>query len=386
MHERILLITENYPPRTGGSSRWFYEIYSRLSGSQVMVLTDGERDASGTNDEPESIGECRVHWGINGWGITNASLRYAILIARTVSIARHMKANAIHCGRCLPEGFIGRIASKILGIPLLIFCHGEEMRIARASRELAPMARWVFNGCDRIVANSRNTIEMLGAEWDIGVERVELLYPGVDVRRFAPVADRYTTRAALGWSGRTALLTVGRLNQRRKGHDHVIKALPEISKLHPDVLFSIVGDGDGERHLRDLVDDLGVAGAVEFRGATDELELAQCYQGCDLFVLANREVDGDFEGFGMVLVEAQASGRPVLAGTSGGTRETMEPGVTGELVDASNVDSLADTICRMLQDPAALDEMGRAGRDRVARRFDWDILAKQARPILLSLP
>jgi phosphatidyl-myo-inositol dimannoside synthase len=385
MHNRILLLTENYPPKTGGSSRWFYEIYSRLGCERVVILTHADLDAGPHYEQRPQIEEHRVHWGIRKWGLSNSPFRYAALVARTVKIALNMKAEAIHCGRSLSEGFIGRIAAKILGIPLVAFCHGEEMRIAQASRELTPMARWVFAGCDRIVANSKNTIDMLEREWGVERERIELLYPGVDTNRFAPVADRELIRRQLGWEGRTVLLTVGRLNQPRKGHDSVIEALPRIAERFPHVLFSIVGDGEGEVRVRDLIKRQGVEAVSEMRGAMDETDLLRCYQGCDLFVLANREVDGDFEGFGMVLVEAQASGRPVLAGTSGGTRETMDIGVSGRIVDAADPDSLTACICVMLDDPAALDAMGRAGRDHVARHFDWDVLAKRARHVLLEL-
>lgn len=86
----------------------------------------------------------------------------------------------------------------------------------------------------------------------------------------------------------------------------------------------------------------------------------------------------------MVLIEAQASGRPVLGGNSGGAPETMEVGVTGELTDADNVVGLGQTIIQMLSNPARLDEMGRRGVERVRTQFDWDALASgQSRCFLI---
>jgi phosphatidylinositol alpha-1,6-mannosyltransferase len=88
--------------------------------------------------------------------------------------------------------------------------------------------------------------------------------------------------------------------------------------------------------LERLVVENGVSDTVQFLGELPDERLIECYQQCDLFVLPNREVDGDFEGFGMVLLEAQACGKPVIAGDSGGTAETMVPGVTGLIADCTS--------------------------------------------------
>jgi len=113
--------------------------------------------------------------------------------------------------------------------------------------------------------------------------------------------------------------------------------------------------------LRHLAEELGVDGQVEFRGEVSDDELLDCYRGADLFVLANRVVDGDFEGFGMVLVEAQASGVAVVAGSSGGTRETMQVGVTGELVRLGDAPALARAMLRAWR-----------GEAPARRGFQWD--------------
>ena len=386
MHKRVLLISENFPPLTGGSGRWFFEIYSRLGCERVAVLSTNEVVDGPTHQPRPQLEEHRMVWGFSDWGLSNPKsvMRYARLVWEAIRIARDIKAEAVHCGRNLPEGFIGRLVSMFLRIPLVCFCHGEEMTTARSSRQLDAMTKWMYAGCSRVVANSQNSVDLLKREWGLVDGRLQLLYPGVDSARFAPAQDREATRDALGWTGRTVLLTVGRL-QIRKGHDHVIKALSTIKQQVPNVLFSIVGRGQEEERLRALVDEYGVADAVEFRGEIEDAVLLQCYQACDLFVLANRDVDGDFEGFGMVLVEAQASGRPVLGGNSGGAPETMEVGVTGELAEAGDVRSLGQTIIQMLSDRERLDEMGRRGVERVRTQFDWDALASRAKQVLLDI-
>ena len=386
MHKRVLLISENYPPITGGSGRWFFEIYSRLGCERLAVLSTNEVDDGPPHQARPQLEEHRMQWGFSDWSLLNPKslIRYAYLLREAIRIAREIKAEDVHCGRNLPEGFIGRLVSMILRIPLVCFCHGEELNTARSSRQLYAMTKWMFAGCSRVIANSQNTARLLRSDSGLDDGRLQLLYPGVESARFAPAQDRAAASAALGWTGRTVLLTVGRL-QIRKGHDHVIKALSEIKKHVPDVLFAIVGRGQEEERLKALVTEYAVSDAVEFRGEIEDSELLKCYQACDLFVLANREVNGDFEGFGMVLIEAQASGRPVLGGNSGGAPETMEVGVTGELTDADNVVGLGQTIIQMLSNRARLDEMGRRGVERVRTQFDWDALASRAKQVLLDL-
>jgi phosphatidyl-myo-inositol dimannoside synthase len=106
--------------------------------------------------------------------------------------------------------------------------------------------------------------------------------------------------------------------------------------------------------------------------------MIRCYQQCDLFALPNRQVGRDIEGFGMVLVEAQACGRPVLAGASGGTRETMDIGRTGVVVPCENADGLAAEVTRLLLDRDNLEDMGKAARPWVVKHLDWNALSKQA--------
>jgi phosphatidylinositol alpha-1,6-mannosyltransferase len=173
------------------------------------------------------------------------------------------------------------------------------------------------------------------------------------------------------------VLTVGAL-QKRKGQDMMIRALPTVRAVCPDVLYVMAGEGWERPKLEQLVDDLDVRGAVHFMDAPPDNEVVTLYQQCDLFVLANRQVGWDIEGFGIVLLEAQACGIPVIAGRSGGTSETLQGGVTGELVACESPELLADVVTSLLNDVDRRHAMGAAGRQWVQSRFDWTVLAAQA--------
>jgi glycosyltransferase involved in cell wall biosynthesis len=122
----------------------------------------------------------------------------------------------------------------------------------------------------------------------------------------------------------------------------------------------------------------GLSDHVQFLGEIDDERMVQCYQQCDLFVLPNREVDRDIEGFGIVLLEAQACGKPVVAGTSGGTAETMQIPETGLVIPCEGPEVLASTVIELLADPVRRARMGEAARTWVVRHFDWSSLSCQA--------
>src|SRR5205814_981528 len=146
----------------------------------------------------------------------------------------------------------------------------------------------------------------------------------------------------------------------------------------PNVLYSIVGEGWEREHLNNVVAEAGAADVVQFRGMPDDRELVECYQQCDMFALPNRQVNWDFEGFGIVLLEAQACGKAVIAGMSGGTAETLQPDVTGVIVPCETPVELAAATTALLTTPARLQEMGARGRERAVTKFDWSVLTRRS--------
>jgi phosphatidylinositol alpha-1,6-mannosyltransferase len=381
-----LLISEVFPPKTGGSGRWFWEIYSRMPRERVVIAA-GEDPRQGEFDRGHDLRVVRVPLTMTAWGLRSWSgLRgYWRALRRLTPLARRERIGQVHCGRCLPEGVIALAMKWWLGIPYVCYVHGEDVNAASTSREQSWLVRRVFRGADFVVPNSRNTERILLREWGLPPERIRLLHPGVDTARFVPAARDPGLRARLGWGDRPVVLTVGRL-QKRKGHDHLIRALRRVREVVPDILYAIVGDGEERAYLQGLVAREGVERHVQFLGEVGDDGLVHCYQQCDLFALPNRQVGRDIEGFGMVLLEAQACGKPVLAGDSGGTAETMRTPETGRVVCCDEPDALAAAVSELLRDLALLARMGEAGRRWVAERFDWAVLGRQAERLFARHP
>jgi len=381
---RTLLVTANFPPGVGGSGRWFWELYRRLPREEFLVAA-GEALGQEDVDRASDIRVVRLPLALREWGVHSpvAAWAYGRAVRSLLGMVRRERVEVVHSGRPLPEGLMALTVSTLAGIPYLCYVHGEEMNIAASSRELTWLARRVLGRAALVIGNSRNTETILRRDWRLSSQRLRVLHPGVDTQRFVPAPRDPEMRARLGWADRRVILTVGRL-QRRKGHDHLIRALPAIRKQAPDVLYAIVGDGEEHTTLRELVRREGVTDAVQFLGELDDAMLVRCYQQCDLFVLPNREVDGDIEGFGIVLLEAQACGKPVVAGESGGTTETMRVGETGDIVDCSTVQPLIESVSGLLLDSGRRSRMGEAGRAWMVERFDWSVLSRQARQIFME--
>jgi phosphatidylinositol alpha-1,6-mannosyltransferase len=375
---KILLLTEIFPPKTGGSGRWFWEVYRRLPRNRVLIAA-GEDARQEAFDRSHDLRLVRLPLTFPTWGLlsTQGVWHYGRAVQQLLRLVKRERIDAVHCGRCLPEGLIALLLRCLTGFPYLCYAHGEELNYAHFSREFRWLMRSVYRGARLVIANSRNTQRLLLSEWRLPSKRVRLLHPGVDTTRFVPAARDPGMRDRLGWQQRPIVLTVGRL-QKRKGHDMLIRALHRVRRRIPNVLYAIAGEGEERPHLEQLVIEEGLSDHVQFLGEPSDQDLVRCYQQCDLFVLPNRQVGKDIEGFGMVLLEAQACGKPVLAGASGGTAETMRQKETGLVVSCDQPEPLADGVIEFLGAPDRLGQMGRAARSWVVERFDWASLTRRA--------
>jgi phosphatidylinositol alpha-1,6-mannosyltransferase len=161
----------------------------------------------------------------------------------------------------------------------------------------------------------------------------------------------------------------------------VIRSLPNIKRRIPNVAYMIVGSGDEDTYLRDLAAALGVADCVVFVGSIRDDERAAYYSACDLFVMPNRKIDEDIEGFGMVFLEAGAAAKPVIGGISGGTGEAIQNGITGLRVDGENVEAISEAIVDLASNTERALAMGVNGRHWVDSEFRWDSVVERTRQL-----
>ena len=315
------------------------------------------------------------------WGLL--SVTGLVFYARTLMRILRLKPSGlsqIHCGRTIPEGFIGLLLARLLRKPLLCYVHGEDIEVARTSRELTWIVNRVLRGADRLICNSQNTKSLLMEHWHVPAKKIEVINPGVDEQTFCPAESDPAFREKVGWDDRFVCLTVGRL-QRRKGHDKMIEAIPHLLEDIPNLLYAIVGQGDNYSNLVADVERLGVKKRVQFLDEIDDGDLIRCYQQCDLFILPNRSDGNDIEGFGMVLVEAQSAGKPVIAGDSGGTAETMDIGTTGIIADCRYPEGIAEAVLSVQKGMQEGRFQPEDCRQQVLQALTWEKHTEHAREV-----
>lgn len=382
---KVLVLTENFPPKSGGSGRWFWELYSRLPADNFIVVTDDEVDDCSADNEIENT-IIRMKLRSFEWGLR--SLKGLKFYWHTVFALRRIikehRITHVHCGRVIHEGVIAWLLSMMTPIKYVCYVHGEDVETAAMSKEHDLMVRQVCKNAERIICNSHNSSTIVQKLKYAEQDKIDVLHPGVDCARFIPVEPDDIFRENMAWTNKFVILTVGRL-QKRKGHDRMIEAVDIIRKSYPDVLYVIIGNGDEKEALSLLVENLELSDNVIFLDEISDQQMIQCYQQCDLFILPNRTIDNDIEGFGMVLVEAQSCGKPVIAGDSGGTRETMIIDKTGWIIDCTEASLIAQKVSEICSNREYLLEVGKAGRQHVESELDWLAHTRKASDIFDGL-
>ena len=367
----ILLLSQVFPPAVGGSGELLENVYSRISAVPVTVWTDAAT-CPGTETSRGSMAIRRTTLDGHRWGVLDPkSIAQHVRIARDILQKCRTEPTVVHCGRAQPEALPALLARALPPHPRYLFwVHGEDVTTALTSRDFAWTMRRVHSGASLAIANSHNSARVLVSHgFDPG--RIRVVHPGVDSERFHPDLDARELRDRFGARSGRLLVSVGRL-QRRKGHDSVLAAMHALRSELPDLVYVIVGDGAERQRLESLTRELQLENRVRFEGEVQADRLPFYYAASDVFILPTRVDDGDFEGFGLVFLEAAATGKPVIAGRSGGVPEAVADGETGLLVDPDSALELAKAIRTLVTTPQLGKQLGWAGRARVLRQFTWN--------------
>jgi phosphatidyl-myo-inositol dimannoside synthase len=263
-------------------------------------------------------------------------LAFMMRLASHLSVRR--PPNLVVCGHLnlLPAAWS---YARVRGARLALIVHGFEARAPRRS------VRWLARDIDAVIAVSRHTAEMFAAWSGVALERTFVLPNCVDLDRFEPAERDAGLAARYGLGASRVLLTVGRLSadERYKGVDAVIEAMPRLLARFPDLKYLVVGGGSDRSRLAARSVTLGVADRVVFAGRIAEAEKVAHYNLADAYVMPSFG-----EGFGIVLIEAAACGVPVIGSRADGSREALLDGRLGRLVDPHRDNELIDAVTSVL--------------------------------------
>ena len=369
---RVLVVTNDFPPRLGGIQSFVHAMVSALPPADVVVYAS-DHPGSARFDAAQAYPVIRHPGGLL---VPTPSAR-----DRIVGVFGEYRADAVWFGAAAPLGLLGSALRTAGAQRIVATTHGHEVGWAQL-----PLARTAL----RRIADQVDVMTYLGDYTRARLARaldgrVELarLTPGVDVSRFRPDVDGGAVRRRYGLGDALVVVCLSRLVPR-KGQDALIDAWPTVRAAHPSARLLIVGRGPYEKSLRRRADRSGVGQAISFTGGVAEDELAAHLAAGDVFAMPcrTRRRGLDVEGLGIVYLEAGACGLPVVAGRSGGAPDAVREGETGFVVDGRRPDEVARAIIELLGDAGLRLRLGQAGRDWVASDWRWDTVAARLDALL----
>ncbi|HSM01591.1 MAG TPA: glycosyltransferase family 4 protein [Acidimicrobiia bacterium] len=340
---RVLLVTNDFPPRAGGIQQYLKGLVAAFPG-KVRVLAP--RHDGAPPDDRVVRGSRRFMWP------TRRTRRW---VARQVE---EFQPDVVLFGAPHPLAHMGPRLRDETGVPYAVLCHGAEITVPAAIPIARQLVRHPLKRADAVLANSRFTA---GRVERLTGRPVRVVGVGVDPG-FAP---------GPGPDG----VVVGCVSRfvPRKGQRRVLRAVHALRGEGHDVEVLLVGKGRDEGALRRLAERLGVPTRFEVDVAYDRLP--GLYREMKIFAMPcrTRWFGLEVEGLGVVFLESAATGLPVVAGDSGGAPETVDPGVTGFVVDTDR--TLLDAMRRLVGAPTLAAAMGRAGLEWVGRHYTWEATA-----------
>ncbi|MFI6319388.1 glycosyltransferase family 4 protein [Nonomuraea sp. NPDC050556] len=366
---RVVIVTNDFPPRPGGIQSFVHGLALRTPG--VAVYAPAWR-GSEAFDRGQPYRIVRHP--------TSLMLPSPAVARRAAALVAEHRADTVVFGAAAPLGLLAPRLRAAGARRVVMLTHGHE-----ASWASAP----VFRGVLRRIGAHADVVTYLGAYTHarllsaIPRHRLERLAPGVDTTVFHPGVDGSSVRLAHGLGDAPVAACVSRLVPR-KGQDQLIRAWPLVRRAVPGALLLVVGDGPDRRRLERLAASAGVLGSVRFAGGVPSERLPQYYAAADVFAMPcrTRWKGVDVEGLGIVFLEAAATGLPIVAGASGGSPDAVRHRETGLLVDGTSVEEVASALVELLSDPSLAAKMGSRGREWIVREWDWERVAARFMTLL----
>ena len=379
VYKKILLVTNDFGPRTGGIETFVIGLLERITGHEVTVFTSQQGDTS----------EYDQQW-FDKFGVRVIRDRSKILlpswrVTRAVKkvVASH-NIEIVVFGAAAPLALMSSSLRKSGVKKIIAITHGHEVWWAKIFPFNLAIKR-IGKGVDHLTYLGEFTRWAISkALTDKSANEMVKIAPGIDTAHFIPQPDAIQKRKELGLQGKKIIISVGRL-VHRKGQDKLIEAMPDVLRKIPNAHLLIVGEGPYKNHLEKLVNKLSLKENITFAGRIMYDRLPSYLSAADLFAMPSRSrfFGLEVEGLGIVYLEASACGIPVLAGNSGGAPDAVLEGVTGFCVDGTNVAEIASAVIEICSDAERASHMGAAGRNWIVDQWRWDIWSKEFNALLV---
>lgn len=362
---KLLFITRNFPPLTGGMERLNHQAFNSLAKTYRATLC-GPQGASVFL--PPGAATCEIP-------LTPLSRFLVGVQIKALKLANRERPDIVYSGSGLTAP-AALLAGRAVGARTVCYLHGLDIVADH------PIYRHAFlpaiRRIDQIIANSRHTAG-LAQKAGVASEKISIVNPGVDLPDWTlRDASRQRFRQAHGLGERPVLLAAGRLTQRKGLAEFIRYALPLIRERIPDVLLMIIGSEPSnalkhregvEAGILAMIGETGMSGHVRLLGTVDDKALSEAYFAADTMIFPVLDLPGDVEGFGMVAIEAAAHGLPTVAFGVGGVPDAVAEGASGNLVQAGDYDAFVSRV--LLQLDAIKGEDADLQCRLHAEKFEW---------------
>jgi len=353
---RVLHVIRSF--EIGGAEKLVLKlIREQLNSGDVVPFVATVLDKGPLKEEAQKVGvECHVI-GLEGVKYISPMLRFA-------GIVRRVKPDIVHTHNLLAHVNSAPVA-KFFHKAVVHTKHGR----AITSISWAPfIRRWLYNLSDRIVVVSKETGIAFREKTGVHEQKITVVYNGVDTSVFEGYR-KDEARKRFGIPESTVVFgTVSRLD-RVKDHMTIANAFADVLSKRKDCLLMIVGDGPERENIERKAHELGISKYVRMVGFTDEVYLY--LSAMDLFLQPSRE-----EGLSMTILEAMASGVPVVATPVGGTPEMIEDGITGRLIEVANSHALSSAMIEFIDGPEKFSQMAQRAQEKVKKSFTLTAMAE----------
>jgi glycosyltransferase involved in cell wall biosynthesis len=315
----------------------------------------------------------------------------AMMVAGMATVtreARRLRPDLLHAHWLLPNGLIGAVASRLLGIPLVISVPGSDAQVANANPVFRALARFAMRQASLMTANSADLRDAVAALDPTVLHKFDLILYGADPTALKPdptgvtdlqahwIANQPITQSSLQDKPchPVIILCVGRMVYK-KGFDTLIRALAEPPLRDQDVLAVMIGEGDQKAEWQALAQALGVNDRLRWVGNVPKDKIGVYYNACD--VLVNPSVRKPVDGLNVCVLDAMSCGKAVVGSTVAGNPLAIVDGETGFLTAEGDPAALAAALAKLAADPALRQRMGAAARQRIETELGWPPLVQR---------
>ena len=367
---KILNFNSGFLPDKGGVATYSWELTRHLSKNpqvnhvQVIAFNISEvTDDVATEKASDKYTIIRHKRGlVNLWAIGSKIFKFLI---------KYKDYDIIHAANLFPIGFWIMVWTKMLGKKYFITIYGTDTLTSLGSKKTKFLKALIMKQAAKIFSISNSTTQKTLAKYNLPKEKFATITPGVTTSFTDKI--NLNLRADLGYLSDDFIILVINHLVARKGVDDVMRAVAKIDDEKIKLL--IVGKGPERENLENLAKELNIANRIKFMGRVDEVE--SYYKAANILTLTSYyDNTGDIEGFGLVLVEAELRGLPVIGTNSGGIPETISDGVSGFIVGEREIEAIKEKILLLKNNPELYQKVSAAASEW-AKQFDWNNIAKE---------